>query len=99
MPTRQVGFFTSFWCQKQQEESYNRPEAAELINSKFVPVLADRDQYPDIDRMFTAASQVEREGVKSCMGTCECILLGCVEHEGGKCGNGVVVDVISVISV
>jgi len=53
-----VGFSTSFWCQKQRDEAYCHTEIAALVNERFVPVLADRDEYPDIDRMFMAASQI-----------------------------------------
>lgn len=53
-----VGFASSFWCYKQQQECYNHSEIAAMVNERFVPVLADRDEYPDIDRMFMAASQI-----------------------------------------
>lgn len=53
-----VGFATSYWCSRQQEESYNHSEIAAMVNEGFVPVLADRDEYPDIDCMFMSASQI-----------------------------------------
>ena len=39
-------------------ECYRDGEIGALINDRFVPVLADRDEYPDIDRMFMAASNI-----------------------------------------
>merc|ERR1711939_817842 len=51
-------FFSSFWCHRQRDECYNHTEIAKMVNAYTIPVLADRDEYPDIDRMFLAASQV-----------------------------------------
>jgi len=53
-----VGFFASYRCHKQSKEIFNNADIAALVNKKYIPVLADRDEFPDIDRMFMAASQI-----------------------------------------
>ena len=51
----QIGYFSSYWC-KRQGEVYQQPEVAATINQRFIPVLVDREEHPDVDRMFMAAS-------------------------------------------
>merc|ERR1712166_1532593 len=50
-----IGYFSSYWC-KRQGEVYQQPEVAATINQRFIPVLVDREEHPDVDRMFMAAS-------------------------------------------
>ena len=38
------------------EESFNNPDLARLINDNFIPVLVDRDERPDVDQIYQAAS-------------------------------------------
>ena len=40
------------------QESFSDPETAALINENFIPVLVDREERPDLDQIYQAASTV-----------------------------------------
>jgi uncharacterized protein YyaL (SSP411 family) len=50
-----VGAAWCTWCHVMDEESYNDPAIAALINRAFVAVKVDRDERPDVDRRYQAA--------------------------------------------
>jgi uncharacterized protein YyaL (SSP411 family) len=47
-----VGYSTCHWCHVMERESFEREEIAELLNRHFVPVKVDREERPDIDRVY-----------------------------------------------
>ncbi len=47
-----VGYFTCHWCHVMERESFSNPEVAALMNSSFVSVKVDREERPDIDRVY-----------------------------------------------
>jgi uncharacterized protein YyaL (SSP411 family) len=47
-----VGYSTCHWCHVMERESFSDPEVAKLINQWFVPVKVDREERPDVDRMY-----------------------------------------------
>jgi uncharacterized protein YyaL (SSP411 family) len=49
-----VGYSTCHWCHVMERESFSDPEIAKLINDGFVPVKVDREERPDVDRVFMA---------------------------------------------
>jgi uncharacterized protein len=50
-----VGYATCHWCHVMEKESFEDPEIASLLNSLFVPVKVDREERPDLDRLYMAA--------------------------------------------
>lgn len=52
-----VGYSACHWCHVMQRESYQDAETAALINARFVPVLIDREERPDLDAVFQTAAQ------------------------------------------
>jgi uncharacterized protein len=49
-----VGYFACHWCHVMERESFTDPEIAELLNRNFVSILVDREQRPDVDRLYMA---------------------------------------------
>jgi uncharacterized protein YyaL (SSP411 family) len=47
-----VGYSTCHWCHVMERESFADPEIAKLINDGFVPVKVDREERPDVDRVY-----------------------------------------------
>ena len=52
-----VGYSTCHWCHVMERESFENPEIAELLNRSFVPVKVDREERPDVDRVYMAFVQ------------------------------------------
>jgi len=47
-----VGYSTCHWCHVMAHESFENPEIAEILNREFVPVKIDREERPDVDRIY-----------------------------------------------
>jgi len=43
---------SSQWAKKMQEESFNDEVIIELINERFIPIMVNRDERPDIERYY-----------------------------------------------
>ena len=52
-----VGYSTCYWCHVAEETIYRKREFADLMNAWFVNIKVDREQRPDIDRLYMAATQ------------------------------------------
>ncbi len=52
-----VGYSTCYWCHVAEETIYSKQEFADLMNAWFVNIKVDREQRPDIDRLYMAATQ------------------------------------------
>jgi uncharacterized protein YyaL (SSP411 family) len=49
-----IGYFTCHWCHVMEKESYSDPGVAAILNQYFVSVKVDREERPDIDRLYIA---------------------------------------------
>ena len=49
-----IGYFTCHWCHVMERESYSDPGVAAILNQYFVSVKVDREERPDIDRLYIA---------------------------------------------
>lgn len=47
-----VGYSTCHWCHVMEHESFMDEEIAKLMNSNFVNIKVDREERPDIDKMY-----------------------------------------------
>jgi uncharacterized protein len=47
-----VGYSTCHWCHVMEHESFEHEDIAELLNRYFVPIKVDREERPDIDRIY-----------------------------------------------
>ncbi len=52
-----VGYSTCHWCHVMEHESFENPETAALLNDHFVPIKVDREERPDIDRIYMTSLQ------------------------------------------
>src|SRR3989442_8623957 len=50
-----IGAVWCHWCHVIDQESYEDPEIAKIINERFVPVKVDRDERPDVDSRYQSA--------------------------------------------
>ncbi len=51
-----IGYATCHWCDVMEEESFDNPATAQVINQHFVPVKVDREERPDVDEVYLAAT-------------------------------------------
>ena len=47
-----VGYSTCHWCHVMERESFENEEIASILNREFVPVKVDREERPDVDRIY-----------------------------------------------
>jgi hypothetical protein len=47
-----VGYATCHWCHVMERESFEDERIAALLNEHFVPVKVDREERPDVDRVY-----------------------------------------------
>jgi uncharacterized protein YyaL (SSP411 family) len=52
-----IGYSTCHWCHIMEEESFEDPEVAVLLNRAFISIKVDREERPDIDNFFMAVCQ------------------------------------------
>ncbi len=52
-----IGYSTCHWCHVMERESFSNPEIAALMNQHFVCIKVDREERPDIDRVYMAFVQ------------------------------------------
>lgn len=53
-----VGYSTCYWCHVANRTLFQDPAIAALMNAGFVNIKIDREQRPDLDRLFMAATGV-----------------------------------------
>ena len=52
-----VGYSTCHWCHVMAHESFEDDQTAALMNARFVNVKVDREERPDVDAVYMAATQ------------------------------------------
>jgi uncharacterized protein YyaL (SSP411 family) len=53
-----VGYSACHWCHQMAHESFEDPETARVMNDLFVNIKVDREERPDIDRIYQIAQQM-----------------------------------------
>lgn len=53
-----VGYSTCHWCHMMEEESFQNEEIGRLLNEDFVSVKVDREERPDVDKVYMTFVQV-----------------------------------------
>jgi uncharacterized protein len=53
-----VGYSACHWCHVMAHESFEDPATAQLMNSAFVNIKVDREERPDLDKIYQAAQQL-----------------------------------------
>jgi len=52
-----IGYSTCHWCHVMERESFESEELAAVLNAYFVPVKVDREERPDVDRIYMSFVQ------------------------------------------
>ena len=52
-----VGYSACYWCHVMEREVFENDEIAKLMNDYFVNVKVDREERPDVDRVYMTALQ------------------------------------------
>src|SRR5271166_3977082 len=47
-----IGYSTCHWCHVMERESFENGSIASLLNENFVCIKVDREERPDIDRIY-----------------------------------------------
>src|SRR6202521_3828985 len=47
-----IGYSTCHWCHVMEHESFENSDVAAVLNEHFVPIKVDREERPDIDRVY-----------------------------------------------
>jgi len=53
-----IGYSTCYWCHVMERESFENDAIASLMNEKFVCIKLDREEYPEIDEIYMAATTI-----------------------------------------
>ena len=53
-----VGYSACHWCHVMAHESFEDEATAKLMNDHFVNVKVDREERPDLDKVYMAAHQL-----------------------------------------
>src|SRR2546430_13373905 len=53
-----VGYHACHWCHVKNEESFEDEATARLLNDHFVNIKVDREERPDVDRIYQIAQQM-----------------------------------------
>ena len=53
-----IGYAACHWCHVMAHESFENPTTAALLNESFVAIKVDREERPDIDAIYMAATQL-----------------------------------------
>jgi len=47
-----IGYSTCHWCHVMAHESFENADIAKFLNDHFVPIKVDREERPDVDRVY-----------------------------------------------
>ena len=53
-----IGYSACHWCHVMAHESFEDPDTAELMNRLFVNIKVDREERPDLDKVYQTAHQL-----------------------------------------
>src|SRR3954452_20468608 len=57
-----IGYSTCHWCHVMAHESFESPEVAEVMNREFINIKVDREERPDVDRIYMTYVQATTGG-------------------------------------
>lgn len=53
-----IGYSSCHWCHVMARESFDDPRTAASINRHFVAIKLDREQHPEVDRLYALAARL-----------------------------------------
>ncbi|CAI7794163.1 unnamed protein product [Closterium sp. NIES-53] len=57
-----VGYSTCHWCHVMEVESFERDDVADVMNEGFVNIKVDREERPDVDKVYMTYVQATQGG-------------------------------------
>jgi uncharacterized protein len=57
-----VGYSTCHWCHVMEQESFSDPAIAEIMNRYFISIKVDREERPDLDRIYITFLELSAHG-------------------------------------
>src|SRR3989454_4114872 len=57
-----VGYSTCHWCHVMEHESFENDDVAAVLNANFVSIKVDREERPDVDRVYMTFVQATTGG-------------------------------------
>lgn len=57
-----IGYSTCHWCHVMERESFENAAVAEVLNRYFIPIKVDREERPDVDRIYMMFVQATTGG-------------------------------------
>ncbi|HUZ46055.1 MAG TPA: thioredoxin domain-containing protein [Terriglobia bacterium] len=57
-----IGYSTCHWCHVMERESFSNPAVAEVMNREFINIKVDREERPDVDRVYMTFVQATTGG-------------------------------------
>ena len=52
-----IGYATCHWCHVMAHESFEDQEVAQILNDHFISIKVDREERPDVDRVYMTVCQ------------------------------------------
>lgn len=53
-----IGYAACHWCHVMAHESFEDPQVAKLMNENFIGIKVDREERPDVDKIYMSAAQL-----------------------------------------
>ncbi|MCH7886797.1 MAG: thioredoxin domain-containing protein, partial [Candidatus Marinimicrobia bacterium] len=53
-----IGYSTCYWCHVMEREVFEVPAIASKLNDMFISIKVDREERPDVDRIYMQALQM-----------------------------------------
>jgi uncharacterized protein YyaL (SSP411 family) len=57
-----IGYSTCHWCHVMERESFEDEKLAKYLNEHFISIKVDREERPDVDKIYMTAVQAMGEG-------------------------------------
>src|SRR6185437_3057682 len=57
-----IGYAACHWCHVMAHESFEDPDTAALMNQLFINIKVDREERPDLDKIYQTAQQLITQG-------------------------------------
>ena len=57
-----IGYSTCHWCHVMERESFENPDVALFLNAHYVSIKVDREERPDVDRIYMFFAQATSGG-------------------------------------
>src|ERR1700754_1001372 len=57
-----IGYSTCHWCHVMAHESFENEDVAKILNEHFVPLKLDREERPDVDKVYMTYVQASTGG-------------------------------------